>query len=296
MKEFNAENLEMSKYAKALVVAYNKDGKTVGLTAGALGVLPWQEAGGIVDRPENLHIVALDSGAATGVPSFLKLCGAPKEAYKVRIYNLADDVRTVGASESEWDFNFYNLLSQVIGTIRERAARGGTHAVIISSLTTLALTLERAIAGPPGNSSKRGMGMDQSKWSEFARQVAEIRNHYQEDKWHCLWEGHVYKPKESGQNAGAPKPETLQVSGKTGDNFPNNVEQVFRFRRQRGETYEKTKVDQIYLDTRPAMDFIPGGRLFTEMLDAKEDDMTIAFYKLGLKIGRWNSKTKKGKS
>jgi hypothetical protein len=41
------------------------------------------------------------------------------------------------------------------------------------------------------------------------------------------------------------------------------------------------------------MDFVPGGRLFTEKLEPREGDLTLAFYKLGLTVGRWGSKKNK---
>lgn len=292
MKKQTGDTYQPSEYAKSLCVSEAKVGKTVFAIAQALGVFPGQKFGGIVDNPKNLHVIALDSGAVTGAQAFLKLCDAPKEAFGFNIYNLQDDVRKVSTGEDDWDYSLYNALIQVIRQIRDEAR--GTPAVIMSSLTTMAVSLERALAGPPG--AKQGAGMDQAKWSDFARQVSEIRNLLQQDSWHAIWEAHIYKPPPTGQNKEEQRSETLQVSGKAGYNFPNNVEQVFRIRRLFGETYEGTKIDQMYLDTRPAMEFISGGRMFTENLDPREYDMTLAFYKLGLKVGRWGHKaTKKAK-
>ena len=135
--------------------------------------------------------------------------------------------------------------------------------------------------------------MDQSKWLDLARQVNEFRNLFQAGDWHCLWEAHIYKPPPTGQDK-KERPETIQVSGKSGYNFPNNVEQIFRLRRIFDSPYERTKIDKMYLDTRPSLDFIAGGRCFTEDLDPKETDLTLAFAKLGLKCGRWGA-PKKGK-
>jgi hypothetical protein len=289
VKEQTIESYQASDFAKMLAVAGWKDGKTVFLAAGALGVLPWQKYGGVVDAPENLHIIACDAGAATGVGPFLEACHAPKEAYKARIYNLQDDIARVSTLTTDMDYTLYNKFIETIHLIESRAK--GIPLVLTSSLTMLAQALERSIAGPPGDPSKGGLGMDQNKWAEFARQVNEIRNILQRDKWHSIWEGHVYKPPNLAQG-GVEKQETLQVSGKAGHQFPINVEQVLRIRRMRGDAHGDTGIDKVYFDTRAAMDFVPGGRLFTERLDHKEADMTLMFAKLGLKTGRWGDKKK----
>lgn len=295
MKETTAADESLSQFAKSLVVAASKEGKTVGLVAGALGVLPWQRFGGVVDKPDNLHVIALDSGAATGIKPFLELCKAPKEAFSVRIYNMADDVRSVSTRDEDWDFTFFHAFKQVAKRVQERAQKG-TSLVLVSSLTTLALTLQRSLAGAPGDDAARGSGMDQAKWGELGRQVNELRNMLQQDYWHCVWEGHVYKPPATGQGRDADSSkESIQVQGSSGHNFPNNVEQVFRFRRDFGNTHEGTRVERVALDTRPSMDFLAGGRGFTEYLDAKEADMTVAFRKIGLKCGRWGYVKKKEK-
>lgn len=287
MKETTAEDESLSKFAKALVVAKSKEGKTVGLVAGALGVLPWQRYGGIVDRPEHLHVIALDQGAAAGIAPFLKMCGAPKEAFKLKIWQMQDDVLAAAGQTGDWNFDFYNALIQCVKRIQDQTK--GTGAVIVSSLTTMAQTLQRGISGPPGDDRKKGGGMDQAKWPELGRQVNEIRNVLQKDLYHIIWEGHVYKPPGMPGTQDTQK-ESIQVQGAAGHNFPNNVELVLRFRRDYGNTHADTRIDRVFLDTQPSMDFIPGGRCITEKLDAKEDDMTKAFYKLGYKVGRWNSK------
>lgn len=292
MKEQTGETYQSSEFAAALSVAEAKVGKTVFSVASALGVLPWQKYGGVVDRPDNLHVIALDAGAVTGAQRFVsEVCGAPPEALKFRIYNHQDDVKATAISTEEWDYDLYNSLVQTVRKIQDRC-KSGSPVVLVSSLTTLAQALERALAGPPGE--KRGAGMDQSKWNDFARQITELRNMLQAGSWHTIWEAHIYKPPATGQNKSEDdRKETLQVAGKAGYNFPNNVEQIFRIRRSFGGTYEGTKADRMWMDTRPTMEFIAGGRLFTEALDAKEECMTKAFHKLGLRIGQWGKKAKK---
>ena len=292
MKVQTGETYQSGEFAKALMAAEPKVGKTSFEIASALGVLPWQKFGGVVDDPKNLFVVAFDASAVSGIDKFLlNTCGAPKEALNYTIFNMQDDVRKVFANPTDWDFDFFNSVVQVVKTLESKAR--GVPMVIVSSLTGLAQGLERALGGPAG--TKKGAGMDMAKWAAFNQQMSELRNLFQQDRWHCLWEAHIYKPggASQGREDGEEKKESIQVSGKTGQNFAYNVEQVFRVRRIFNSTFGDTKCDNVYLDTRPALDFITGGRGFTENLDAKEPDMTLAFHKLGLKVGRWGKKKEK---
>jgi len=88
----------------------------------------------------------------------------------------------------------------------------------------------------------------------------------------------------------APSKESIQVSGKAGRSWCFNTPQVFRIRRQFGTVHPGTKCDLTYLDTRPSLEFIAGGRSFTEALEPKEFDPAEAFRKLKLVTGDWNKK------
>jgi len=293
MQRMTGETYQSSDYEKALCAAEAKVGKTCFLTAGLLGVLPWQKYGGVVDRPEHLHIITMDANAAGGIRRFLsETCGAPAEALKFDILNLQDDFRAVHVSQTAYDYTFFTAFYDAIQAVKDATARGGVHAVVVSSLTSLAWGIQRAVGGPL-DPSRKGGNMDMAKWDTFAQQIAELRNFAQDDKWHTLWEAHIYKPEGQSQDKDAPAPkETLQIAGKTGKNFANNVEHVYRIRRLVGQKFLTTKCEKVYLDTQPAMDFIPGGRNVTESLDAQEPDIALAFHKLGLKIGRWGFKSK----
>jgi hypothetical protein len=201
---------------------------------------------------------------------------------------LQDDLRAAMVGHGDWDNTFFNAIANTLQDIASSAR--GTPLVLFSSLTGLAQALERALAGPPGLDGKKGAGMDMAKWAAFSHQLSEIRNLGQQDIWHSVWEGHVLKITRKGQS-GETTEESLQISGKTGQSFAYNVEQVFRIRRMFGSTYKDTKCEETFLDTRPSMDFIAGGRNFTESLDAKEWDMTKAFMKLGLQVGNWGAKS-----
>lgn len=294
MIEQNGETYASSTYAKSLAVSEAKVGKSCFLIASALGVLPWQKYGGIVDRPENLHVIALDANAMGGVRKFLESVGAPKDALKFNIYNMQEDVRRVSVADNDWDTSLYNGFMSAVKLAGQRMRKQkGVGMLLVSSLTGIAQALERAIGGPPGEKKQT---MDMSKWSEFGRQLGEIRNIAQQDDWHCVWEGHVLRTERTGQGKEVEVKESMQISGKSGQNFAYNVEQVFRIQRMFGETHPGSSVDKVYLNTRPNMEFIAGGRMFTENLDPKEYDPTVAFAKLGLEVGRWNAPAKPKKA
>lgn len=288
MQRQTGDTYVSSRFAKALYLAEGKVGKTSFLTASLLGVLPWQKSGGIVSKPEHLHILAFDSSALGGLAKFLtQTCGAPAEALKYNVYNFQDDARKVATAQGDWDFTLYNQVSTVIDEIQAKA-KSGTHALLFSSLTGLCQAVQRSLQGPFG--AKKGTGMDQAKWAAFSTSIAELRSKAQLDNIHTLWEAHVYTTPPKGKDEEAK--ESLQIDGKTGQNFAYNVEQVFRIRRKFGVKSEGTNCDQVYLDTQPNMDVIANGRGFTENLNKQEADMTVAFKKLGLQIGGYGAKAK----
>lgn len=269
-----------AKHAKALFVAKAKDGKSSFLVASALGLLPWQKMGGVVDKPEHLHVLTFDSSALAGIAGFLtKTCKAPEAALAFNVYNFQDDARKVSLG-SEWDFRLFQDVCKVAAEIRAKAQKGGTHVVIISSLTGLVASFKRALAGPVGN--KRGSGMDIAKWDAFGSSIAELRNIFQDDAWHCFWEAHI-TTKQEGEDT----KETVALQGSTGQNFAMNVEQVFRIRRQYTTKHPGSNCDVVYLETQPNIEFVANGRKFNECLEPKEHDLTATLHKLGLSVGGW---------
>lgn len=291
MIETDLSGYQASKYAKALFASDPKVGKTCFLVAQALGVFPGQKEGGIVSKPRNLHVVAFDESALVGLQKFLtKSCKASDEVSTISVYNMQDDIRVAFNTQTEYDGTFYRKVTEVIAKIHEKAIAGGTHAMIISSLTGLAQAMERAIIGPPERGGSGGKGYsDENKWVKFAQSLTEIRNRAQIDNLHCIWEAHLDKQM-SGRGQDAVAKTSLMVAGKTGRNWCYNVGQVFRIVREHGNQIEGTKVDNVFIDTRPSGDFIPGGRGYNENLKETEADMTAAFMKLGLKVGQWGAK------
>lgn len=285
MKMQTGATYQSTKYAKALVVGENKQGKTCALVAGLLGVQPWQKEGGVVTSPAHLHIATMDANALGGIQKFLKeTCKAPDSALEFNVYNMQEDFMRVSTSTHDYDDTFFIALLDVIKAVDKAASKGGVHAFIISSLTGAAHGIQRALFGPP---TGRGQA-DQNKWALLGQKLNELQRTAQQDKWHTLWEAHL--DKKVDVKSGDSK-EGIQVQGSAGKTWAYNVEQVFRFRRSYGQKFEKTNCDKVALDTRPSLDFIANGRGFNESLDPSEPDITAAFRKLGLSVGGWKADT-----
>ncbi len=277
---------QSSKFSKATCVGDAKQGKSSYLTAGILGVLPWSDKkiGGIVDKPQNLHVFTFDAGALDGIKRFLlETCKAPPEAMNFTVYNMEDDIRKLYANDGDHDASLYNTVISTVQDALDTASKGGTHACLFSSLTGMAKGIERGVTGPP----KGKAYADFMKWQMIAANLIEIQNWVQRDVWHTFWEGHI--DKQPGLTDGGGK-ESIQVSGKAGRSWAFNTPQVFRVRRQYGQVHPGTKCDLVYLDTKPNLEFIAGGRGYTEALEAKEYCPASAWKKLGLQVGGWGAK------
>lgn len=271
-----------SQFLKAYVVAGGKEGKTTFLVASCLGALPHQKQG-LVTEPAHLHIIGIDSNAVGGLGAFLtKVCGKDDRFLDVDVHNMQDAANLVSAGKSDWDYSFFNAMMAKVKDVRAAIQKTpGVHAVIMSSLTGLAESLQRGMAGPP-DPSKKGGGMDAAKWQDLSRQLIEIRNLLQLDTHHMFWEGHVFS---AGGGMNGVAHEEAGVAGKVGKNWGFNVDQVFRLRRELRQCYPNTQVEKQYVDTKPTLEFTSGGRGFTGVLADKEYDLVDVASKLGYKVG-----------
>lgn len=268
------------QYLSAFVGAEGKAGKTSFLAASCLGALPWQTEG-LVDKPENLHILGFDAAFADGLVDFITTrCGKPAPYLNVSIRSLTQAAKDAG-STSEWDYGFYSAVMREIKEIKALAAKGGVHACIVSSLTGLAEALVNGLAGPPKPDNK-GAGMSQPKWGDFARQVSSLRNELQDDKLHVFWEGHVSVSTKKVGNDDVTV-ESIAIPGQSGRNFGFNVGHVMRLRRELTK-HPGTQVDKVFLDMKPTMGFMSNGR-GAAMLSDRENDLVLVAKKLGKKVG-----------
>lgn len=267
-----------SDFLKMFAVAEGKVGKTTFLAASALGALPGQTEG-LVDKAEHLHLIGFDEAFVDGLLKFLKdSCKKPDAYLQLSVHDLTEVVRKAYRG-SGWDYAVSNAVQQELAQIKAEAQRGGVHAIIFSSLTGLANGVKAGLAGAP-DPTKKGSGMDQSKWDAMSHQLNHLRNVAQEDSWHTIWEGHITKT--SGDEN--EQKETNGIQGNAGKLWGFNVEQVVRLRREMAK-YPETTIDKVYMDTRPTLDFVSGGRGFNECLAQKEYNLVEVAKKLGKKVG-----------
>lgn len=269
-----------SDYLRMFAVAEGKVGKTTYLAASCLGALPHQTKG-LVDKPENLHILGFDEAFVDGLLRFItETCKKPKDYLKLNIWDFTEEVRKSAVGEG-WNYALYNEVQKAYGQIKqEMVQRPGVHAIIASSLTGLAVGIEAGLAGAP-QPGKKGAGMDQSKWGSFSHQLSHLRSIMQTETHHMFWEGHVTKTSGATEED---RKETVSISGKTGQNWNMNVDQTVRLRREMAK-YPNSKVDKVFMETRPSLDFVSNGRGFNEALDAREYDIVVMAEKLGKKVG-----------
>lgn len=283
-----------AKHARALVVAEPKVGKTTYLVASCLGLLPNQKRS-LVTTPKHLHVLAIDSSAVEGIDHFLtNLCGVEDAngALDVDVWNFSSSVEAAMNGTQARNTAFYvELLDSIEKLKQEILKTGGVHAVIVSSLTGLAEVFKRSISGPPiqrkddGSIAKvSGSAMDVDKWQMLGSWLVDVRVKLQVDTHHTFWEGHVYKkPKKIDEPQDAPQKESLFIEGKVGENWGFNVDQVFRLMRE-SVKHPNTKIDRVYLNTQPKLDFIANGRAFGSRLSPREDDLVDALEKLGKEV------------
>lgn len=287
---------ESSTFGKELFIAPAKGTKTTTLIGNILGVMPWQENGGIVDKPSSLHIISFDASAIGGVYNFLtNECGAGKEITSVHIENLQDAARKAFASRTEYDPTFLNVLYEAIKKCQDRAVGKGVHAIMFASFTMCAKAILRSISGPALVSAGAQMKknpMDQNKWTFMKQIMTELQWMVQQDNYHTIWEGHQgEKITKETDGTGTPKVlDTIQVDGGTAKTFPAQVERVWEIVRSPMK-WEKTKVALTHFNPNPQFDFgeVQTGRGVTGVLESKEPCLTLAFHKLGLKIGGYGT-------
>lgn len=287
-----------SAWGKELVLAPAKVGKTITLVGNLLGVMPWQEYGGVVTRPENLHVFTFDAATLGGAHTFFtKQCGAHQDVAKVHVVNLQDATAKAFSSTTDYDSTFPSLVMTKLREVQDRAAKGNeVHAVVFASLTMLAKAWLRSISGPALVAGvMRKSPMDQNKWGLFAQQMTEFQFNAQGGEHHTVWETHwaERESKTKKDSTGAPVVlDTIQVQGATATQFPAQVERPYMLTRRKGGWKQGSKVDMVEFDTQPNLDFgesIMSGRQTTGVLEPKENDMTLMFNKLGLRIGGWGT-------
>ncbi len=271
-----------NKFLKAFMVAEGKVGKTTYIAASCLGILPGQTRA-LVTKPSYLHILGYDEAVVDGLADFItKICGKTDPSFlEVDVHPMTEIVRKA-ASAPEWDFSVYNATMLAIGEIKRKVrSNPGVHAMVFSSVSGLAAGLKAAIAAPP-TEGKKSAGMDQAKWDAWGNQMHAIRNEAHEDIQHVFWEGHIFKRKR-GEGQAAEEKDDNGIQGNPGKVWALNMGEVFRLRRESSK-YPNTQIDKVFMETKPSLDFISGGRGFAN-LAPKEYNLVEVAEKLGKQIG-----------
>lgn len=290
-----------SVYGKELFLAEAKVGKTITLVGNLLGVMPWQENGGVIDDPANLHIITFDASALGGALNFLTTqCGASKEIGRVHVKNLQEVAKKAFASSTPYDPQFLTAVYDAIHEVQDKATKGGVHALLVSSLTMCAKAMLRSISGPAfgvldSKGQMKASPMDQNKWGLFKQQLTELQFATQVDTYHTIWEAHHGEKQSPTKTDSTGKPlvyDSIQVDGSAAQTFPAQVERPYTMHRRKGGYKPGSKVDLVEFDTQPNLDFsdsIMSGRQVVGVLDPKEQDLTVMFSKLGLAVGQWGT-------
>lgn len=291
MKIQTGETYQSSQFDKVLFVAPAKVGKSCAEIAWSLGAFPWQEKGGIVAKPEELHVVTFDSAALEGIQNFLvKSCGCDKSVLGFNVYNMQDDVAKLARSDSAYDGEFYGMLFSAIDKAAQKMSGQKAPVLVFASLTMAAEALLRALAGPVMRADKTMVKstMDMNKWNHYNMQLAELRNRAQQDTWHTFWEAHLYNKTVKDPVTGVEeKADSLHIQGSVGQNWACNVGHPFGIKRKFNTKYPGTNVDQVVLTTRMNGALLGGGggRQVNEVLQAEESDLAECFRKLGYRTG-----------
>ena len=276
-----------AQYAKQAYMAEAKAGKTTWLVASLLGALPGQKEGvameSVVSTPADLHILGFDEGFGDGLAEFIVgACKKPESMLGVTVHSLAEARRRSG-TEKDYDYSFFSATSAAVDKILAATAAakkaGRVSAVVVSSLTGMNEGLQTGLAGPP-NESKKGGGMDQSKWQDLERQVIALRNKLQVDQHHTFWECHVMRMEKMESKGDKTIVEEVDAgAGKGGKHFGANVEFIFRLRREAAK-YDGTQIDKCFVDTKPNMGTFTTGRK-ASMLADRETNLVEILKKLG---------------
>lgn len=293
------ESYVSSTYGKELFLAEAKVGKTISLLGGLLGVMPWQENGGVIDDPAHLHVITFDASALGGALEFLTgQCGAPKDIGRVHVKNLQEAAKKAFSSNTEYDPYFLGQVYDAIHEVQDKSTKGGVHALLFSSLTMCAKSVLRSISGPAYRNlgeKMKASPMDQNKWGLFKQQITELQFATQVDTYHTIWEAHLGEKQSKDKTDSAGKPmvyDSIQVDGSASQTFPAQVERPYTMTRRKGGWKPGSKVDMVEIDTQPNLDFgdsIMSGRKVVGTLEPKENDLTTMFHKLGLKVGQWGT-------
>lgn len=308
------KSMTMAEYAedpfiKPLVLMESKEGKTTFEFMSLLGLWPWQQHGGVVSDPAHLHFIAIDEACMDRIlprnppdgRSILELAGVPMKTIeyvrsRVHIITLKEEIAAamngVAAYNHDW-LKAMKLLRQDLLKLMKDPK--DTHAVVMSSFTSMCNYHERSLFGSPtgqdtGNGTTNAYG-SQNLWTILKAQFLEVRTMFQSLPCHMFWEGHVSKVQKPPPAKAGDMDDTMSVHGGAKE-WPKNTSHNFRVVRETvkykdPKTGKPTGVDMMYVNPKPSYSFIPSGGRGVGGLAEKEYDLTKMMMDMGYQVGGW---------
>lgn len=304
----------MAEYAedpfiKPLVLMESKEGKTTFEVMSLLGLWPWQQHGGVVSDPAHLHIIALDTACMDRVfprnppdgRSIMELAGIPMKTIeyvrsRLDIIKMDEEINAAMASASSYNHSWLKgmklLRQHLLGKMKDPKE---THAVVMSSFTSMCNYHERCLFGDPtgivtdSGSTTNAYG-SQNLWTILKAQFLDVRVMFQALPCHMFWEGHVSKVQKPPPAKQGEFDDTLSVHGGAKE-WPKNTSHNFRVVREtvkwKGKDGKPTAIDQMYVNPKPSYSFIPSGGRGVGGLNDKEYDLTGMMMSMGYQVGGW---------
>lgn len=296
-------------FIKPLVLMESKEGKTTFELMSLLGLWPWQQHGGVVSDPAHLHMVLFDEAAMDRIfprnppdgRSIMELAGVPATAIeyiksRISVYPMKEEIAKAIASTNAYNHDWLKsmklLRQELAGAMRDSKE---THAVVMSSFTSMCNYHERGLFGSPtgivtesGTTNAYG---SQNLWTILKAQFLEVRVLFQSLPAHVFWEGHVSKVQKPPPAKQGEFDDTLSVHGGAKE-WPKNTSHNFRVVRETvkwkdPKTGKPTLIDQMYINPKPSYSFIPSGGRGVGGLAEKEYDLTKMMMDMGYQVGGW---------
>jgi hypothetical protein len=303
MKSMTMAEYGEDPFIKPLVLMESKEGKTTFEFMSLLGLWPWQQHGGVVSDPAHLHFVALDTAAMDRIfprnppdgRSILELAGVPMKTIeyvrsRLDVIKMDEEIKAAIESTSSYNHGWFKgmklLRQHLIGKMNDPKE---THAVVMSSFTSMCKYHERCLFGDPtGQGGDTNAYGTQNLWTVLKAQLLDVRVLFHAMPCHMFWEGHVSKQKKGNKDE---YEDTLSIHGGAKDDWPKNTSHNFRVVREtvkwKGKDGKPTGVDQMYINPKPSYSFIPSGGRGVGGLAEKEYDLTKMMMDMGYQVGGW---------
>lgn len=304
MKSMTLAEYGEDPFIKPLVLMDAKEGKTSFLFMSLLGLWPWQTHGGVVSDPAHLHFIALDTACMDRIlpksppdgRSLMELAGVPMKTIdyvrsRVDVIKMDEEINAAMASISAYSHDWFKgmkiLRQHLLGKMKDPKE---THAVVMSSFTSMCNYHERGLFGSPtGQGDTNGYG-SQNLWTILKAQFLDVRVMFQALPAHMFWEGHVSKVQKPPPAKAGEMLDTLSVHGGAKE-WPKNTSHNFRIIREtvqyKGADGKSMAINPMYIDPKPSYSFIPSGGRGVGGLAEKEYDLTKMMKDIGYQCGFW---------